>query len=209
MNCVENDIICYFYDVRNFGTFKISSTKDELETKLNSLGLDWLADFGPFDIDFQPKVLTIEKFINLGKAAGKYKRPLGIFLMDQSKTSGIGNYVLSEALYIARINPFACSSYLTDKSWETLYFAVKEVLVKSYLSQCPPSVLLRANTSSANSCSLLSVASRSRFESFQFLIYGQDKTQDFSNPVRREIGPHKRSIHWDPSMQTLHSSIQE
>jgi len=35
----------------------------------------------------------------LGYKAGKYKRPLCVFLMDQKKTAGIGNYVLSEALY--------------------------------------------------------------------------------------------------------------
>lgn len=185
----------YFFDARNFGTFRVSFQKQELEEKLQSLGFDWLATFNDASSDkvFHSSQLTVNSFVALGIAAGKYKRPLCVFLMDQSKTSGIGNYILSEALYIARIHPFACSSSLSRESWVRLYNAIKEVISKSYLSQCPTEVFLEMVTSS-----------EFLDNQFQFLIYGQDKTRDIGNVVRREVGTHKRTIHWDPILQTLH-----
>jgi len=36
----------YFYDMRNFGTLKVSADMDELQSKLDTLGLDWLCEEG-------------------------------------------------------------------------------------------------------------------------------------------------------------------
>tara|TARA_B110000090_G_C13227949_1_gene387417 strand:- start:50 stop:823 length:774 start_codon:yes stop_codon:yes gene_type:complete len=98
----KEPVSLFFYDMRNFGTFKVSSDLEELQNKLNSLGLDWLCEQGD-----KP---TKQQFLDLGLKAGKYKRPLCVFMMDQKKTAGIGNYVLSEALYRAGLHPF-CGTF--------------------------------------------------------------------------------------------------
>ena len=86
----------YFCDTRSFGTFKVAPLTF-LQAKLATLGVDWLAA----GCASAGKDQMLSEFILLGQEAGKKKRPLCKFLMDQKKTAGIGNYILSEALYIA------------------------------------------------------------------------------------------------------------
>ena len=40
--------------------------------------------------------------------------------MDQSKLSGIGNYILSEALYRAAVDPWLAVGELDDAQWGAL-----------------------------------------------------------------------------------------
>ena len=85
----------YFCDMRNFGTFKVVLDHAALEAKLKALGPAWLPDpLAPRGGDG----LDLNTFVSIGLASAKRAptRPLAVFLMDQSKTSGIGNYILSE-----------------------------------------------------------------------------------------------------------------
>ena len=162
----------HFYDMRNFGTLKFSLSQDELETKLKSLGHDWLGSSRP----------TVEEWLELAKKASKYRRPLAVFLMDQKRTSGIGNYVLSEVLYLSKIHPFAYTCDVTEEGWRDLYTAIDDVLRESYQSQSP-----------------LSQAQYK--DQFEFRIYAQRQTPT-GEVVKRQEGPHKRTLHWDPLSQT-------
>ena len=58
-----------------------------------------------------------------------------IILMDQSKTSGVGNYVLSEVLYKARVYPWAACADLSAAEWAEVYSAASETLRTSYAAQ--------------------------------------------------------------------------
>ena len=73
-----------FYDMIGYGTIKVCLTKDELDRKLNKVGMCWLEEKPSFE-DFLAKVKKT-----------KPNRPLVVFLMDQTKLAGIGNYILSE-----------------------------------------------------------------------------------------------------------------
>lgn len=164
--------LLHFYDMRNFGTLKFSLSQDDLEKKLQSLGHDWLGS----------SKATVEEFLELGKKAAKYKRPLAVFLMDQKRTSGIGNYVLSEVLYLAKIHPFANCADVTEEGWKDLYASIDGVLSESYQSQSPLSQPLYK-------------------DQFEFRIYAQRLTPTGA-VVKRQEGPHKRTLHWDPLSQT-------
>lgn len=74
----------HFYDMIGYGTLKICLTKEELDKKLKSVGTCWIEEKPSF-----------EEFLYKIKKT-KPDRPLVLFLMDQSKLSGIGNYILSE-----------------------------------------------------------------------------------------------------------------
>ena len=162
----------YFYDMRNFGTFRVSLDRTELAAKLETLGHDWL------DPASRP---SVEQFLALAHKAARFKRPLAVFLMDQKKTSGIGNYVLSEVLYKCAIHPMSNCADVSAEGWRDIYSAVTDTLQESYAAQSP-------------------LVSMSSYRDFKFQVYAQ-KTSPAGTAVVKVLGPHKRSIHYCPLKQ--------
>jgi formamidopyrimidine-DNA glycosylase len=103
------DVDSYWYiDQRNFGTFKIVFTKEELTKKLNSLGLDLL----------NHKVSFGEFLSRMRKYNG---RSLLYVLMKQSIIAGIGVYLRSEILYECGFKPVNLISNYDDNKLNILY----------------------------------------------------------------------------------------
>ena len=90
----------YYHDQRNFGTLKFCLSKDELDKKLMSIGPDVLDVEGTTVDDFLRVMSSVKDGTSSSMNICK-------FLMDQTKVSGVGNYILSEALYRSNIDPFA------------------------------------------------------------------------------------------------------
>ena len=61
--------------------------------------------------------------------------PVAKFLMDQGKTAGIGNYLLSETLYKARVYPWASCGDLDPAAWAAVHAAAAETIGTSYAAQ--------------------------------------------------------------------------
>jgi formamidopyrimidine-DNA glycosylase len=178
----------YYYDQRNFGTLKVSASREELDKKLGDmLGIDWLAG-----------EVTLAEWTRLGRLAGKRKRPLCVFMMDQSKTAGIGNYVLSESLYRSGINPFASTSSIDEEGWRDLHKAVTDVLNESYEAQRPV-IVMDADTMRQR---VQRRHKRYGGDAFTFRIYSKKATVPDGNPVTKAVGTHKRSVYYDPLVQT-------
>lgn len=158
-----------FADVRNFGTLRFTTSEAELGAKLASLGLAWL----------DGEECGWEPFFDLvSRAAARYpQRPLAVFLMDQSRTAGIGNYILSEALYRAKIDPFISCGELDQARWRALHGAVSEVMRESFAAQ-----------------------GRGWRERFVLQVY-QRKLDPEGRVVVRSVGPHKRAIWYVPEVQ--------
>lgn len=173
----------YFYDMRNFGTLRINFDAKDLDKKLQDLGYDWLC---------AEKSPTEDEFLDLSKNAAKRKRPLAVFLMDQKKTSGIGNYVLAEVLYRAGIHPFSNCADLDEGDWIDLYGHINAVLHSSYSAQRP--VLIDANGQD------VSRAEPYNNKKFSFRVYSR-KVTPTGEPVTRMTGTHKRTIWFSPSEQ--------
>jgi uracil-DNA glycosylase len=165
----------YYHDQRNFGTLKFSLSKTELDTKLASLGPDILDDSSSF---------TEEQFLQIMQ---QQKQDLNIckFLMDQSKLAGVGNYILSESLYRARIDPFASLSELNEAMRRRLYTEMIAVANESYQSQG----LTRKDGGTHRNLD----GQAGNFQ-FQLQCYGRNVCAN-GKPVTKETnGPHKRSI---------------
>ena len=180
-----------FSDMIGYGTLKIT-TKEELEIKLKSLGPCWLTNRPTFD--------QFEYIIKKEKVT----RPLVKTLMDQKRFSGIGNYILSEVLYRARIHPFAvCGTVVEEKgALRAIYDNIVIVISSSYNSQhsygnIPASI----NTEIDEETIWTSTEAIST--SFAFLVYRQKKCPLTSLPIVKETGLHGRAIYWVPSVQTL------
>jgi formamidopyrimidine-DNA glycosylase len=160
-----------YADVRNFGTLRFSTERAELDAKLSALGVPWLdgeCDWPTFRAIVDT---TVRRYPD---------RPVAVLLMDQSKTAGIGNYILSEALYRAGVYPFArCADLDIDGAWAALHRAIFDVMSESYDAQ-------GANW-------------HSRFE---LQVYSK-RVDPEGRAVLRAEGPHKRAVWYVPERQLI------
>jgi uracil-DNA glycosylase len=165
----------YYHDQRNFGTLKFSLSAKELQTKLASLGPDVLDRDGT----------TVDTFLELMDSS---KQDVNIckLLMNQQKISGVGNYILSEALYRAKIDPFATIGELDEELHRRpLFREIQAVATESYASKG----LTRPYVGTYRSMD----GNTGEF-AFQLQCYGRETCVQ-GNPVIRETnGPHGRSI---------------
>ncbi|KAG8462959.1 hypothetical protein KFE25_001732 [Diacronema lutheri] len=159
-----------YVDARNFGTLRFSAEPSELDAKIASLGLAWLDG----ECGWEPFHALARR-----SATRSPRRPLAVFLMDQSKTAGVGNYILSEALYRARIDPFASCGALRDEDWRALHSAISAVMVESLATQ-----------------------GNSWRERFEMRVYARAVDPE-GRAVRRAVGPHKRTVHFVPEVQHI------
>lgn len=116
--------LIYYRDTRNFGTLRFSLSEKEFADKIDSLGPDML-DVGQ----------TTEDVFLSAMIKSSQRRNVCKFLMDQSKISGIGNYILAEGLYRARIDPFAALVEISTEQRRRLFKELRDVIVTSYESQ--------------------------------------------------------------------------
>lgn len=94
----------YMEDQRNFGTLNFySDGKTIVDTKISELGVD--------PLNF-PQGGVNEFITRLRKT--KSKKPIADLLLDQKYMSGVGNYIRSEGLYLAKINPQRTLNNLSD-----------------------------------------------------------------------------------------------
>ena len=216
----------YYNDQRNFGTITVSLERLHLDAKLNSLGPSWLGrsvsesvsecvsesmseralveatrprpttPSSPLDSYLSPP-LSVSNFLAIARrqCEGGRRRaavPLAKFLMDQTKTSGIGNYVLSETLYISRIHPWARCGDLSEEDWTAVHAAAADVLGASYAAQAAVArgALSRTRGTFAATEPM-----------FRLQCYGRERDRENALSVRRDTGPHGRSVFWVPELQ--------
>lgn len=111
----EDETRLVFKDQRHFGFMRIAETADLPETKeLKKLAPE------PFSDEFSPKYLRA--------VMKNSRRPLKLFLLDQTKVPGLGNIYASEALFLAKLNPKTLAGEVSAKKVNILYEKIREVL---------------------------------------------------------------------------------
>lgn len=105
-----------FSDLRKFATIHLLETK-EIEKYLaeKKVGIDAMSE-----------KFTLAKFDELLNT--KPKMPIGIFLLDQSILSGIGNIYRSEILFSAGVLPERKNESLKKNERKKIYLATKKIL---------------------------------------------------------------------------------
>lgn len=107
-------------DPRRFGTVKFVSDLEH-EAKLASIGPDMLV---------APP--SIEDFVKIFQKRRASNKQIAVALMDQGLVSGVGNYIRAEALYRARIDPFALTCDVSSESLADLRNHTVAVMLESY-----------------------------------------------------------------------------
>jgi len=161
----------YYYDTRNFGTLRFSLSKSELMQKLDSLGPDILNDCS--------EELFLETMDETRQTTNICK-----FLMNQKKISGVGNYLLSEALYRSNIDPFASLSEINNSQRKKLYDEVIETAKASYKKQG----MTRPGGSYKD------VDGNEGSFAFSLQCYGRDVCPKGRKVIRNTNGPHGRTL---------------
>jgi len=180
-----NDIILYYEDSRTLGFVKYAISEEEIE--------DIYKDVGP---DFLNNEVELDYFTTIIKNKRMKTKPIAELLIDQSKISGIGNYLRAEILYEAKISPFRQLQNITDTEIDNLYNIILKTLKESVkLGGLSFNDYLNPNS-----------------EKGQFVcqIYGNTHDSEGNIIVKEKIGPvpspgkkdMRRSIHWVRKVQT-------
>lgn len=120
----DDDTNLYYIDKLNFGTLEIGK-KELLETKINKLGIDIL----------QTKISDNELKNIIVKYKNKLKKDKNIvkILMSQDDIiCGIGNYLVAEILYDAKINPHRNLQDLDNDELLKLAHSMRKLVKNAY-----------------------------------------------------------------------------
>jgi|AntRauTorckE6833_2_1112554.scaffolds.fasta_scaffold07371_4 DNA-formamidopyrimidine glycosylase len=158
-----NKFKLYFDSKRKFSNIKIVNEKKHKKA-LDSLGIDIFSD-----------EFTYEKFYEL---VTKGDRKLVTFLLDQKNIAGIGNYIKSESLYIAKINPHIKTGDLNNKQIKKLYNAIRFVAYSILIDHLKTDKLKIPKNIKKNKPKKLS-------NPYYFKVYGQ-KIDLKGNKITRE-----------------------
>ena len=181
----DDEVLLWYHDLRNFGTFKACFDAGLLRDKLESLGLSWLEDGD------EPGFEDRFRELFAAAAARSPEKKLAVFLMDQKQTAGIGNYLLSEILYATRTWPFAA---LGDVGEDRVRAICGEAL---RLIRASRDAQLSAYGTPDPRPKLRDLAPLG----FSLEVYGASVAGD-GRAVRRDAGPHGRTLHWVEEAQT-------
>ena len=179
--------VAYFSDMRNFATFKFSNDEAELDGKIKKLSPDFLKD--DFNLD----------------SIKKYNIPVVKILMDQNKVgSGLGNHLVAEILYRAKISPYALGSQLSDREIKNLTYWIKYIVKLSYMDD--HSKYLAGLQKELKSLRKINYHPdvKLREKRFKFLVYKQDfdpKGHKVKADKIIKTGSEMRTTYWVPAVQ--------
>ena len=160
-----NNFKLYLDSKRKFSNIKILNKKKHKE-ELDKLGVDIFSD-----------EFTYEKFYEL---ITKGDRKLVTFLLDQKNIAGIGNYIKSESLYIAKINPHVKTSDLNDKQIKKLYNSIRLVAYSVLIDHLKTDKLKIPKDIKKYKPKKLS-------NPYYFKVYGQERDLKGNKVIREEI----------------------
>lgn len=180
----DKKVCAYYSDSRNFGTFKFTDDKTALKKKVEGLKPDLLKD------DFDLADIR------------KYKYPVVKILMDQDRVgSGLGNYLVAEALYRAKLNPHTLGSDLTDKQIEDLIYAIKYTTKLAYEhNEIGYMINLDKEGSKLKKQNYHPEIKLKKNDEFEFQVYRR-KEDLLGNPVKGDTIIKGRTTYWVPKVQ--------
>lgn len=112
---LDDDRRLVYCDMRQFGRMNLVASKRLFKSReLRDLAPEPLSE--EFSEDYLAATLK------------RSKRTLKQILLDQTKVLGLGNIYAAEALFLARISPFAIASSISRQRVRRLHEAIKQVL---------------------------------------------------------------------------------
>ena len=181
---ISKDVTFYYNSTRHFGQVTFLSA-EALAKKLDSLGYDIL-DAEPLSREVLVSTWRKKNSLNICR----------LLLEEQKLVCGIGNYIKSEILYRAGVDPFCDVSKLTDDKLYELYLNAREIGEAAYID---------------GGASLYTYTGLSGDKSpFKLKLSVYDREMDPEGyPIMRVATPDKRSTFWVPEKQKIGSVLAE
>jgi len=193
-----------YVDARSMGTIKITDDKKKLQKKINSLELPVLtADINEHDL-YEHIVKTIPKIKNM---------MLVDALMEQDVckglVSGIGNYLVAEIMYDAKLSPKRKLDSLSDDDIKQLSHSIIYLITLAYVDNKVGymeehySEFVDKNISGIESGKFPRYHPEIKFPkgaTFEFKVYRQKKDPDGNKVTSEEIRK-GRTTHWVKNIQ--------
>jgi len=127
--------ILNYDDVRKFGKIKEYNNIEDVKRDLNIYSMDWMQhSLDIYGIDDGLVKLDINNNFNIINTINpiKSKRKIADVLLDQHYFNGIGNYIKSEVLYKANIDPYRLINTLNEFELKKLHDSITSTMVESY-----------------------------------------------------------------------------
>lgn len=196
----DKKINLYFFDQRNFGTIVLTNDKNVLDKKLNKLAPDVL------QTEMSDKELSdmIKKFIN--KKTSRDKNIVKTLMNQELIVSGIGNYLVAEILYDAKINPHRSFDELTNSEIKKIAHSMRKISKFAYYDNTTGymeniSEFANKHHEKIKSGKLPDYHPDIEInDSFVFNVYNQ-KHDPKKNIVKRDEIVKGRTIYWCPNVQ--------
>jgi formamidopyrimidine-DNA glycosylase len=189
---LEGEEKWYYDDTRHMGILTIYFDVESLEMiKFKEHGPDLLISALMIFDQYQPvHSLQIPLYweewlrcINNGRLS---KKPIGEYLKEQKRFSGIGNYLRAHILYISKISPFRLLGQLNEEEKIILYNNSIKTVYESY---------------KAGGLTVWTYMSpEGKRGTFKVLVYGQE-TDPEGNKVEQYKSKGKQTIWWVPAVQ--------
>lgn len=225
----KKTFIAYYIDHRNFGNFNIFTPK-KMQDKLDTIGPDFLKE--SFDennlmkrinnLSDRMRKLDKQRLERIKKQKPTAKRKLSPrsprkivdVLLDQTTKggigSGIGNYLVAEVLYLAKISPHTTIYELEKKPniVKDLANAIKYLIKKCYITNETGYMVYiksylpkhRKSVEEGLLPDFYPDIKIKKNNKFYFSVYRQKEDPD-GNPVKGEKIINERTTYWVPSVQ--------
>jgi formamidopyrimidine-DNA glycosylase len=193
----------YYIDPRNFGQINFYSNYDDLKKRIDKLAPDILKS----NLSDDEVLNLIDDFIS---RSGK-RKDMNIVkvLMDQTDiVSGIGNYLVAEILYDAKLSPHNKLDKLNKIKKKRLAHSMRKIVKQSYFNNKTGYMKNYSKFMKDHPSKIYKkifpnyhpdIKIKSSFE-FKFKVYSQD-TDLKGNKVKRESIIKGRTFHWVPKIQ--------
>ena len=165
-----------YNDIRQFGNITVYFNYENINIKISKLGLPWLIKD---DVSYKIGI-SYDSFYAVIKNCPRMN--VCRFLMDQTKTAGVGNYLLSEIVFDCELNYKHCINELSNFDIKNLYDSCCKLIKDSFEDR---------GVSIKDYESIL--GQKGKFQE-KLKVYGKENSVIDTNVIKRIKGPHGRSL---------------
>lgn len=189
----------YYVDSRNFGTIEFTTNQHSLQKKIDKLAPDVLKT----DMDDDDLVRMIKHFTSTSK---KDKNLVKVLMDQEAIVSGIGNYLVAEILYDAKLNPHRSLKELSDDEIKTLAHSIRKISKMAYYNNTSGymdhfKIFMKTHSARVDSGVFPNYHPDIKTKKkFTFKVY-QQKQDPEGNDVENDEILKDRTIHWVKAVQ--------
>lgn len=168
----------YINNVRRIGSCQAMNDEEKILENINDMSKPIVLGYPEYD-NFEP-ITSNEIHRSIKKAGKKY---LAAALMDQRTIcSGIGNYLLSEIFYEAKLKPFVRCNELSKDQINQFIKASEKVILESY------------SYGGVSMSDYIHIDGEKGTYENRLKVYGNDKKYIDGKKIQCMKGPHNRNI---------------